>query len=120
MDIIRPRIDKLKSKVNFKFRKKISHEGLKIAESFVVSRHVIVSKSFDITEKTSQKRIIISLILNLSTWFVALKSLIMYFLNNRSLSGLFGAYALLFNRSDIPELVIIILIGTLAFCSKYE
>jgi len=120
MDFIRQRLNKLKSKVNSTFEEDIPHEGLKILESFCVSHHIFFSESLDFTENTSKKRIIISFIINLAIWLIKLKSLIMYFLNDRFLSPMFGGFSYPFNRPDIPELLLFILAAVFAYSGKYK
>jgi hypothetical protein len=98
------KISKLKQKFEkFKYDKNNPNHGLKIFESLMVSRFVIVSQSFEdyMIGKKVFKRRVIAWSFNLLLWIIMFRSLISALLKNKYYEEITGGIHYLYFRPDL-------------------
>lgn len=104
----------------FKYNENDPYEGIKIMEQDAFSNYLFASESiYDyINGKRLVKRRFVILILQLSIWTFALKSLLISYYNNRSFSKMTGDFTYLYPRADIINILAFLLFAALAFIGK--
>jgi len=104
----------------FKYNKNDPHEGIRIMAMFAFSHHLFVSESIGdyLNGKRLTRRKFIIIILQLSTWIFALKSLLSSYYNNRAFSIVTGDFIYLFPKPDICNVGMFLYLFGIALVGK--
>jgi hypothetical protein len=101
---MKAKVSELNNKIkDFLYDENDPHHGLKLLESFVVSRFIITSKSLDdymIGRKTLKRRII-AWSLNFVLWIVMFRSLFSAILKNKTYEEITGGIHYMYFRPDL-------------------